>query len=452
MRDATSTWDPKLQKVVAAVGSDGKINMKAFLNTPNVAAATAGRWTTSREAGYKDGLMEGTGNWAPRIGVVYRPFAQRQIVLRAAYGLFYNSFTGNRSASSAANLPFWGVESLSFGLSQLQPWETVWSSDPNAFGIFGIGEAVDPRLKAARTHQWNMTLQTALPWKSALTLSYVGTKVDGDVLFMPYNAPIVGPHANLQADRPNPKISSVQRMENFSRNWYNALQAKAERRFADGVSFTFSYSFSRSMGEASAASDEYSSYIPYSPDWYNRGRTNFDFRHIEFATLVWEMPFGKGRRYLSSSNRMADGVIGGWDFAFTEQYRSGAPLSIGGGFSNLGNGWGTRADIVGNPVTSNPSPSLWFNTAAFARPALYTWGSSPLGILEGPGSLQFNTVLSKRFRVAEQKDIQFRWEAYNLFNHVNYNNPNTNIASSLFGRITSAGSARSMQLALKFNF
>ncbi len=452
MRDATSTWDPALQKVVAAVGGDGKINMNAFLTTPNVAAATAGQWVTARDAGYNDGLTEGNGNWAPRVGIVYRPFRQRQIVLRGGYGLFYNSYTGNRSASSAANLPFWGVESLSFGLSQLQPWQTVWSSDPNAFGIFGMGEAVDPRLKAARTHNWNVTLQTALPWKSALTLSYVGTRVDNDVIMMPYNAASIGPHTNLQADRPNPGISGVTRMENYSRNWYHALQTKAERRFADGFLFTFAYSFSRSMAGPFGGSDEYGSLIPFSPDWYNRGRTDFDIRHIEFATVVWEMPVGKGRRYLADSNRVVDALLGGWEVGFTQQARSGAPLSVSGGYSNLGNGYGTRADIVGSPSISDPSPQKWFNTAAFARPALYTFGNSSMGIIEGPGSLQFNTLLSKRFAITEGRDLQFRWEAFNAFNNVNYNNPSTNVASGNYGRITGAGTARYMQFALKFNF
>ena len=95
---------------------------------------------------------------------------------------------------------------------------------------------------------------------------------------------------------------------------------------------------------------------------------------------------------------------------------------------------------------------MWFNTAAFARPALYSWGSSPLGVLEGPGFLQFNTALAKQFRVAEKKELQFRWEAFNAFNRVNYNNPSTNVASSQFGKITSASSARYMQLGLKFLF
>ena len=91
-------------------------------------------------------------------------------------------------------------------------------------------------------------------------------------------------------------------------------------------------------------------------------------------------------------------------------------------------------------------------STAFAKPALYTFGSSPLGIIEGPGLLQFNTALAKQFRVTERKALEFRGEAFNTFNRVNYSNPNTNVASSQFGRITGAGTARYMQLGLKFNF
>ena len=213
-----------------------------------------------------------------------------------------------------------------------------------------------------------------------------------------------------------------------------------------------SYSFSRSMGFASNGSDEGTSILSYSPDWYNRGRTPFDYRHVEYATLLWEIPFGHGRKFHSDAGRLVDAIAGGWNFTLTQQGRSGAPLSISGGYSNLGNGEGSRADIIGNPGISNPSPSLWFDTAAFARPALYTFGSSPLGILEGPGFLQLNTALAKQFRVAERKSLAFRWEAFNAVNRVNYGNPSTNVASSLFGKITSANTARYMQLGLKFMF
>ncbi len=438
--------------MVAANESNGNINLNAFLTTPNVAQATANLWVTARKAGYPDQLWESNGNWAPRVGLVYRPFAKHQFVVRGAYGLFYNSFTGNRSASAAANLPFWGVESISYGLSQLQPWQSVWSSDPNAFGIFSIGESQDPRIRPARTQEWNTTIQTALPFQTALTVSYVGTKVDREVVLIPYNAPPIGPHTNLQADRPDPLIGSISRLENYGRNWYHGLQTKVERRFAAGVAYTFSYSFSRSMGQASNGVDESASILSYSPDWYNRGRTPFDYRHVEFATLLWEVPFGQGRRFHSTAGRLLDGVAGGWNFTLTEQARSGGPFSVSGGYANLGNGDSTRADIVGDPHIANPNPSKWFNTAAFARPALYTWGSAPLGILEGPGLLQFNTALSKQFRIAERKMLQLRWEAFNTFNRVNYSSPNNNIASSQFGTITSANTARYMQLGAKFLF
>ena len=451
-RNAASTWDPALGKVVAANQADGLINTNAFLTTANVAAATANLWVTARQAGYPDGLWTGNGNWAPRVGVVYRPFTNHQFVVRGGYGLFYNAMTGNRSASAAANLPFWGVESVSYGLTQLQPWQSVWSSDPNAFGIFSIGESQDPRIHAARTQEWNVTVQTALPWQTALTLTYVGTSVDGEVVGIPYNSPTVGPHTNLQADRPNPLMGSVLRLENYGHNWYNGLQTKIERRFASGLAYTFAYSYSRSMGQGSGGTDEGTSILPFSPDWYNRGRTSLDYRHVEFATVLWEIPFGQGRRYYSNAGHLLDIIAGGWNLSVTQQARSGAPLSISGGTSNLGNGNGTRADVIGNPSIANPSAAMWFNRSAFAAPALYTWGNAGMGILDGPGLLQFNTALSKQFRVTEGKSLEFRWEAYNALNRVNYNNPSTNVSSSLFGKITSAGTARYMQLALRFTF
>jgi hypothetical protein len=154
-------------------------------------------------------------------------------------------------------------------------------------------------------------LQTALPFRTALTLSYVGTRVPNEVEGFQYNTPTIGFHSNLQADRPHPAFSGIQIYRNLGETWYNALQTKVERRFAEGLSFTFSYAFSRSMG-ANFANGETDSLIPYSPDWYNRGRTAFDYRHIEYSTLVWELPVGRNRKYMSSMNRASDALLGGW--------------------------------------------------------------------------------------------------------------------------------------------
>jgi hypothetical protein len=454
LRDGAATFDPKLGKIVAENQSDGTINQHVFLSTPNVIASTAGYVVTARAAGYPDSLWEGNGNWAPRVGLVYRPFGNRQFVIRTAYGLFYNTMTGNRSASAAANPPFWGVDSLNQSVTQLQPWNTLFSSDPNAFGIFAISEAQDPALRPARTQEWNVTIQTALPLKTALTLSYVGTSVGREVTFAPYNNPAIGPHANIQADRPIPTLSTITRLENIGHTWYNGLQTKIERRFAAGIAYTFSYSFSRSMGQNSNGVDEGATLIQYSPNWYNRGRQPFDYRHLEYATLVWEIPFGHSRKFGSNMGRALDAIAGGWTYTVTQSGRSGAPFSVGGGYANLGNGGdSSRSDIIGDPHIANPSTALWFNPAAFKQPALYAFGTTPLGILEGPGLLQFNMGLSKGFRIAERKELQLRGQAFNAFNRANYGNPNNNIASTQVGRITStAGPARYLQLGAVFTF
>ncbi len=447
---AAATWDPQKGMDVTEVQSNGQPNLNAFPITPFLAAATQGLWTTARQVGYPDGLYQPNGNWAPRVGVAYRPWAQKGFVVRGGYGIYYNSFTGNRGGSATGNVPFWTIESQTIGLTTLQNWQTMWPANPSAFTAFQV-YAPAYNIRPARTHEWNVSLQTALPFKSALTVSYVGTLVGNEVGADQYNEATIGPHKNLQADRPHPAYYGVQVYHNFGRNWYNGLQTKIERRFDAGLAFTFAYSYSRSM-ESNTPDCETCSLIPYSPSWYNRGRTPFDFRHIEYATIVWDVPVGRSRKYLSNMNRFADLLLGGWELAATEQAQSGAPLTIYGGLNNLGNGWGTRANLVGNPAIANPSPAAWFNTKAFVTPPLYTFGSAGMGILDGPGVLGINTSLAKNFYVTEQKFFQFRWESYNLPNRVNYNNPDTTVTDTAFGRITGAGSARYMQLALKFIF
>lgn len=447
--EVSSTWDPVRNQTVVAVNSKGQPNLTAFTVTPYLAAATQGLWTTAREAGYPDGLYEPNGNWAPRTGIVYRPFINKQFVIRAGYGIYFNNYTGNRGGSTI-NVPHWSMEAKTIGLNTLQPWETFWPAAASAFGTFRV-YAPAYNVRPARTHEWNISVQTALPFKTALTVSYVGTRVPNEVAAKEYNEAPIGPHQNLQADRPNPRFSGITIVQNFGATWYNGLQTKLERRFSDGLSFSLAYSFSRTMAD-NTPDCELCNLVPYSPTWYNRGRTGFDRRHIEYATMVWEMPFGRGRKYLTDLNRPANLILGGWQLAFTQQGMSGWPLSIGGGTANFGNGWGSRADVVGDPGINNPSTAKWFNTGAFKTPALYTFGTSGIGILEGPGFLALNTSLSKAFYVTEKKYFQFRWEVFNATNRANYNNPVTSVTSNTFGRITSSGDARYMQLGLKFLF
>jgi hypothetical protein len=448
-RNMSSTWDPELQKMVVAVDSTGAPNLTEYTVTRHLAEATRDLWVTARDGGHPGTVSRGVGGWGPRLGVVYRPLAQRNIVFRAGYGTYYNRFTGNRG-SSTRNIPFWTRETLTLGLTTLQPWETMWPATPIDFQPFTVYAPADD-VEPARTHTWNVSLQTSLPFQSALTLSYVGTRVVNEFSMVNYNSAPIGPNPNLQAARPHLRFANIYRYENLGRNWYNGLQAKVERRFAAGISYTFAYAFSRTMSDG-IPDCEVCELIPFSPGWYNRGRTGFDIRHIQNATLVWDMPFGRGKQYFSGMGRVLDAFLGGWQLAMQEQARSGLPLSISTGVANLGNGYGTRANVAGDLRLDDPTPAQAFNTSAFSQPAPYQFGNAGMGIIDGPGFFAVDTTLSKKFFVGEQRYFQLRWEAFNLFNRVNYSNPNTTLNSTTFGRITSAESARFMQLGVKFLF
>ena len=121
--------------------------------------------------------------------------------------------------------------------------------------------------------------------------------------------------------------------------------------------------------------------------------------------------------------------------------------------ATLGDGWDTRPDLVGNPHVSNPGPNLWFNPNAFAAPAAYAWGNSPIGFLNGPGSTVLNTALMKNFHFSEARYLQFRWEMFNALNHANFGDPATTSGYPGYtGVIYGAGPARDMQFGLKFYF
>jgi hypothetical protein len=258
-------------------------------------------------------------------------------------------------------------------------------------------------------------------------------------------------YTDLQAAKPYPAFGSIDLYVNSGKNWYNSGQLKVERRFSRGLSYMMSYAFSKNISE-NGADSVWAVPTPFAPAGYNRGIASYNRTHILSANAIWEVPIGKGHEFGNHLNPIVDAVIGGWEFVPVYLYSSGTPLTFGVPGATLGNGWGTRANLVGDPSISNPGPSQWFNPAAFVAPAKYQFGNSGIGILDGPSSHVANMSLNKMFHFGEQRYVQLRWEAFNAFNHVNYGNPNTTINQGTTGRIFSAGAARQMQLALKVVF
>ena len=224
-----------------------------------------------------------------------------------------------------------------------------------------------------------------------------------------------------------------------------------------------SYTWSKSIDDAS-------NFFPstgdpnYPQNSYNlraeRGRSNFDVRHRFSASYVYDLPFGKGRKYLADGGGWST-LLSGWQTAGVVTLQSGRPFTValsrefdnsGTGISALGFGANDRPNLIGNPEISNRSPERWFNTGAFVIPPAGTFGNSGRNILDGPGYQSVNASLIKNTSLTERVNLQFRAETFNLFNHPNFNLPDNFLGSPTFGQITSARDPRHIQFGLKLLF
>ena len=191
-----------------------------------------------------------------------------------------------------------------------------------------------------------------------------------------------------------------------------------------------------------------------------RGPSNFDVRHRLSVSYVYDLPFGKGRPHLDN-NGVWTTLLTGWQTSGIVTLQSGRPFTValireldnsGTGFSALGFGANDRPNLVGNPSLSNPSPERWFNTAAFGFPPPGTFGNAGRNIVVGPGYQNVNASLIKNTALTERFNLQFRAEAFNLFNHPNFDLPDNFLGSPSFGQITSARDPRHIQFGLKLLF
>jgi hypothetical protein len=281
-------------------------------------------------------------------------------------------------------------------------------------------------------------------------VSYVGSQGHDLITQNDLDAVPPGQYDDLQAAKPYPALGGVLVYQNIGKMWYNALMLKMEKRFGNGLSYLASYAFGKTIGEN--ADSVWGQPTPFAPAGYNRGRSSLDRTHILTVNGIYELPVGKSQKYLSGMNSIANAILGDWQIAGIYAFTSGTPLTFGVPGGTLGNGYGTRAIVTGDLSVSNPSASEWFNPAVLSAPPDYTYGSSGIGIFDGPGVHSFDTSLSKKFMITEDKYFQFRWEMFNMPNHVNLSNPNTTQGQSSTGQIFSAGNARTMQFGLKFVF
>jgi hypothetical protein len=263
--------------------------------------------------------------------------------------------------------------------------------------------------------------------------------------------------------RPYPQFGNIVSYgQNEAHSTYHALQVKVERRFADGLIFTGGYTFSRLIDDLTGISVNLSIQVPNFQDYYNRradkALSNFDVTHRFVGNITYELPFGRARRFLSEG--ILAKVFGNFTLNAITQAQSGYPLSISAQNPSLqGLAFiGLRPNLVGDPRTQAGDQAArirqYFNTGAFQQPAPYTTGTAPrtLSAVRGPAYFATNLSLQRDFRFTEHTRLQFRAEAFNVFNRANFLTPGTVLGATNFGVITGTEDPRQFQLAAKLYF
>jgi hypothetical protein len=307
---------------------------------------------------------------------------------------------------------------------------------------------------------WNVSVQHQFGSNRLFEVSYVGSKGTKLVTARDINQPPPSPvQPNL---RPLPQFDDITLIESRGNSNYNSLQASFQQRFDLGLSLLTSYTWSKSIDDASnffsSAGDP-----NFPQDSLNtraeRGRSNFDVRHRLSIGYSYDLPFA--RKGPGTDVGWVNTVLSGWQTMGIISLQTGRPFTVAllreidnsnTGRSTLGFGANDRPNVVGDADVSHRTPDQWFNQAAFAFPPFGSFGDAGRNILGGPGYQNVNASLLKNTKLNERFNLQFRAEFFNLFNHPNFDLPDNFVGSPTFGRILSAQSPRHIQFGLKLLF
>jgi hypothetical protein len=405
----------------------------------------------------RSGFEADKNNFAPRVGFAWS--LGEETVLRGGYGIYYDQSPLAPAEALYFNSPFFD-NNIFFSLQGLPL--TLNNPFPSffPFALPDSALAIQRDLRTGYMQHWNFNIERQIGLHNVIEVAYVGSKGTKLLTARDINQPqpSVLPFGLPFVPRPNPFFDDIDLLESRANSNYNALQARFQRRLASGLSALASYTWSKSIDDASnffsSAGDP-----NFPQNSYNvaaeRGRSNFDVTHRLSVSYSYALPVRR------TGDSLAAKLVNGWETFGILTLQSGRPFTVallseidnsGTGRSILGFGANDRPNLIANPELSDPNTLQWFNTAAFAFPAPGTFGNAGRNILEGPGFQNVNVSLVKNTHFTESVKLQFRAEAFNLFNHPNFNLPDNFLGSPTFGRITSARDPRHIQFGLKLLF
>ncbi len=396
-------------------------------------------------AGYNADL----NNFAPRVGIAWSPGTGSKWVISSGYGIYYDQSALAPSEGIFFSPPYF-ISQVFIPAAQLPVvLENPFPSNfPNFIPVSAF--AYQRNLRTPYVQQWNFSVQRQLGRSSVAELSYVGTK--GTKLINNRDINQANPSPQQPKLRPVPQFADIDAYESRGSSNYNALQAHFTQRLHAGLSALASYTWSKSIDDASGffSSDGDPNFPQNSNDTRaERGLSNFDVRQRFTFAYTYDLPLPAKNRFLR-----------GWQTNGVWTFQTGQPFTVTlfPGVDNSNTGIASvvqvvdRPTVVGNPSVSNQGPNDWFNTKAFATPAYGTFGNAGRNILEGPGYSSVDVSVIKNTMLREGLSLQFRAEIFNLLNRPNFGLPDSFVGSPAFGSILSAGTPRRVQFGLKLIF
>ncbi|HEV2381446.1 MAG TPA: carboxypeptidase regulatory-like domain-containing protein [Terriglobia bacterium] len=430
--------------------------------------------------------------FAPRVGLAWDPTGNGRWAVRAAYGIFYDPYYNGQGG------PLQTPESAPPWFKTIQESFPTFANPvppgPNPFApVFNGAQGLtlltlDPNLRLPYAQDWNFTVERSFGESWLASVGYVGTKgtklprfIEGDPAVLCSDLPLAqqsscisGEQQNVNLYRPysgctpaspaSCNYGSIGLISGIANSDYNALQASLRKRLGHGLAFLASYTYSKTLDDVSSFNISGSSpqLVAGENDLAQNprdlaaeyGRSLFDARHRLVLSYEWQLPFwreGRGWYQRAFGNWQMNGIFSASTGTPFTVYDSSDP-SLQGQAPEISGFVGDRPNLLGNPNDGPKTAGEWFNTQAFQRAPIATFGDAGRNIVQAAGLAQWDCALFKGFRLGESTSLQFRAEMFNISNRVNFAVPNDDFNSPTFGQVQSALAPRQIQFALKLLF
>jgi hypothetical protein len=421
-------------------------------------------------------------NWGPRLGLAYS--IDSKTVVRSGYGISYDFFNRPGSAIEGINapealfgvftqtMPAGGPPPASF-LTTINSFTSNIASPANFNPLLSNVDYIPSNFPWSYVQNWFLSVQRQLPMGTVVELSYNGNHSLDLPILADYNQATPnqpGGTLTYQQRAPVPGFGPITWVDPAGNNHYNGLSARVEHRFADGLYFLNSFTWGKGIGDSEQALEYYAGYFQANPQNIHNlaaeaGPSSFDVKLNNVTSIVYQLPFGKGRKYASAMHPVVDGVLGGWELNTINTAHTGTPLNVfytpptASSVSGLSNDYRgepfLRPNVSGSSISQSTSSLIntYFAGYTFTAPPVNApFGDLGRNAFRAPGLEQWDLSADKSFRIGERAKIQFRSEFFNVLNHTNFGIPNTTTTSSSFGQIRSTYPARQIQFALKVIF